>query len=120
MLKTVYVYLIFILALTACESSELHKSMEGMGDSYKSIRESEDLTVIKNEFSKFKAALETANAQKIAPDNQATFDEGMKELADIVNQLDAALATNDLQNAKTLFEQLGKIRKKYHKKLDVK
>ncbi|MDO3383348.1 cytochrome b562 [Gilvimarinus algae] len=113
--------LLCALMLGACSKhDDLHESMETMGDAFKTMRESSDLDAVKTEWESFKAGVELAQMQQVAPEDQATFDKGMDELAERMAGVDAALAAGDLELAKQGMKRLGEVRKEYHDKLEVK
>lgn len=113
--------LVSTLFIGGCfESSPLHESMEDMGDRYKTIKESDDLALIKKEYASLKSAFEIAKAQTVEPDAQATFKEGMDKTAKLMAQLEAAIAEGDLDTTKSLIKELGSTRKEYHDELGVK
>lgn len=108
-----------VLIMGCSEHSELHESMETMGDSFKVMRKSDDLEAVKAEWVMFKEAQNVAQAQKVPPEDQAEFDSGMDEVSPLITKIDTALNAGDLAAAKSLFKQLGEVRKEYHDKLEV-
>lgn len=120
-MKIFFPALFALLSFVGCSKpSALKTSMEEMGESYKPMSEAQSLGAMRTEVADFKTALNTAAMQKVKPDDQATFDEGMKKLDDLVKELDSALAANDEAKAKEIVAKLGDTRKKYHKELGVK
>lgn len=121
-MKTLYLAVAFAALLTtACtRHSELHDAMEDMGGAFKVMRESQDITQLKQKMVEFKAGLEISAAQPVRPEDQAAFDEGIKKLEGLVAKVDAALAQGDLAAAKAAIDELGSVRKRYHEKLGVK
>lgn len=110
-----------LAVLSGCsESSELHDAMESMKEPYKTMREANDINQVKAEFATFMQGLNIAKIQKIKAEDQATFDEGMKKLVELAGQTEAALAANNLEEAKSLLQKMGDVRKEYHDKLGVK
>ena len=105
--------------LIACSKSELHESMEDMGDSFKAMRKLDSVEEIKAELDKFSANLDIASQQMVEPDDQSTFDEGMKKLQEEMNTLYAALEADDLDAAKQSLKVLHDIHEDYHEKLEV-
>ena len=114
--------LVFVFAAFAgcSRSTPLHDAMEGMDGSFKSMRASEDLASITKDWASFKTELAIAREQKIFPEFQATFDEGMEKLAALEINMDAAIAAGNLDEAKALMQRLSETRKEFHKKLEVK
>lgn len=109
------------IALAGCsESSELHDAMEEMKEPYKAMREKEDLKTIEAELVAFIQALNVAKIQKIKPEDQPVFEEGIKKLVELTGQAEAAVAAGDVEQAKSLLKQMGDVRKEYHDKLGVK
>ena len=109
------------LALSACtDHSPLHEAMEDMKGPFKTMRETDDAATIKTEFAAFKKGLEIAKVQKVKAEDQATFEEGMKELVALASQVEEALNAGNLQSAKELLQKMGGVRKEYHEKLGVK
>ena len=120
-MKKVFPVIVCALALSACSKpSELHTSMEDMGQSFKSIKETDSAEQMKAELTKFSQALSVAKAQKIPADKQQTFDEGINKAETLVAEINTALDAGDMEKAQALFKDLGNTRKKYHDKLDVK
>lgn len=112
----------FIFCVTGCSKSknDLHDTMESMGSSFKTIRDSDELAALKSELDTFSASYNIAKNQQVNAEDQPTFNEGMKELGQLLNQLKTNIDTGDVQKSKELLKQLGKVRKKYHEKLGVK
>lgn len=109
------------LITTGCtRHSELHNAMEDMGGAFKVMRESQDISELKQKMVELKAGLEISAGQAVRPEDQATFDEGIEKVNALVAKIDAALAQNDLAAAKSAIDELGSERKRYHEKLDVK
>lgn len=109
-----------LVVLAGCSKpSPLHEAMEEMGSSFKVMREATNFETIKQEFPEFQAALEVASAQKVKPEHQATFDEGMDELEPLVAQLETALAADNALAAEQLLQKIGDVRKEYHEELEV-
>jgi len=119
-MKKIILLAVVVVGLAGCQSSELHESMEEMGDSYKTMKKSEDLEAISKEYTSFKAAFDIAVVQQIDPENQPTFEDGMKKAQVLVKDLEAAIAAKELEKAKALLKELGEQRKEYHEKLGVK
>ncbi len=118
-MKKILFFLALVIALSACESSELHDSMEDMGKTYKAMRESEDLAVIKAQYANLKSSFDIAIAQQVHPEEQATFQEGMDKMADLIQQLETAIAADDVDGAKNILKQLGDNREDYHERLGI-
>ncbi|AKH68407.1 Cytochrome b562 [Spongiibacter sp. IMCC21906] len=112
--------LVAALMLSACGESELHSAMEGMGGSYKAMKEAKSLAPIKEELEVFKSNFEVARQQQLPPEDQSTFDEGMEKIDGLVTKLDAAVKLGDLVKAQALLAELREVNKEYHKKLEVK
>ncbi|MDO3386790.1 cytochrome b562 [Gilvimarinus sp. SDUM040013] len=119
MKKLMIVLLLPLLAVACSKHDPLHESMESMGDSFKAMRESDDLVEVQAQWQSFKEALDIAQAQTMGPEEQADFEHGMQELAELTQALDAALAAKDLAAAKASLKKLGEVRKEYHDKLKV-
>lgn len=116
------IFTLFILAalLMACsKSSELHESMEEMGDSYKVLRNAQSVEEIKAELAGFKAAFEIAKQQAVKAEHQADFDEGMLALDKEITSLELSLSNNDLEAARAGIKELHELEEKYHEKLGV-
>lgn len=110
-----------VVVLSGCSRhSELHEAMETMGDAFKAIREESDLATIKAELATLKTAMEIAAQQKVAPEDQVTFDEGMQKTQSAVAELEKALAEGSQEQVADLVKKLGSIRKDFHDKLGVK
>ena len=114
--------LVFVIAaLVGCSrSTPLHDSMEGMGGSFKAMRKSDDIEVLKAQWAVFKTELNVAATQQVLPMYQTSFNEGMDKLKGLVVSVDAALAAGNLGEVKNLLQQLDETRKEFHKKLEVK
>lgn len=113
--------LTLVIALAGCSKhNELHDAMEEMKGPYKAMSESDDAAAIKAELAKFVQSVNVAKIQKVKPEDQGTFDEGIKKLVDLTGQTDAALTAGNLEEAKALVKQMGDVRKEYHDKLGVK
>jgi soluble cytochrome b562 len=113
--------ILLLVALNGCsKSSELHDAMESMKEPYKAMRETDDINQVKTELATFVQGLNIAKTQQIKPEDQGTFDEGMKKLVELTGQVEAAVAAGNLDQAKALLEQMGDVRKEYHDKLGVK
>ncbi len=109
-----------VVALGGCSKHDpLHDSMEDMGGSFKAMRDAQSDEALQSQWASFKEALAVAEAQKVAPEDQAKFDEGMQKLQETVAQIDAALAAGDMAAAKQQFKALGETRKEYHDALGV-
>lgn len=108
------------LALVACGESELHGAMEGMGESYKSMKEAPALADMKGQLAVFKAELDIARQQVVKPEHQAEFDEGLEKVGQLTAQLTLAVESGDINSARALLEKLRDLRKQYHEKLGVK
>lgn len=110
-----------LIALNGCsKSSELHDTMEDMKEPYKAMREANDINQVKTELAVFVQGLNIAKVQQVKPEDQATFDEGMKKLVELTGQVEAAVAAGNLDEAKSLLQKMGDVRKEYHDKLGVK
>lgn len=113
--------LTLVIALAGCsKSNELHDAMEEMKGPFKVMNESADAAAVKAELAKFVQSVNVAKIQKVKPEDQGTFDEGMKKLLELTGQAEAALTAGNLDEAKTLVKQMGDVRKEYHDKLGVK
>ena len=118
-MKKILFFLAVVIALSSCESSELHDSMEDMGKTYKAMSKSEDFAVIKEKYADLKSSFDIAVAQQVHPEEQATFKEGMDKMADLLQQLETAIAADDVDGAKHILKQLGDNREDYHEKLGI-
>lgn len=112
--------LVVAVALAACGESELHGAMEGMGESYKSMKEAPALVDMKAQLEVFKAELEVARQQTVKPEHQADFDEGLEKVGQLTAQMTLAVESGDINAARALLENLREVRKQYHEKLGVK
>ena len=113
--------LVLVCALAGCsKSNDLHDAMEDMKGPFKTMRESDDIAQIQLQITSFKEAVAKATEQKVKAEDQATFDEGMNELASLLAQAETALASGDLTSAKDLMKKMGGARKQYHDDLGVK
>ena len=108
-----------LLAVAGCSESELHSSMEEMGGAYKAMKESQSAEAMKAQLDIFKAQLAIAQKQPVNPEDQNTFDEGLKKVEEQVGQLELALETGSLEVANTILAQLREINKEYHDKMGV-
>ncbi|MYM64434.1 cytochrome b562 [Pseudomaricurvus sp. HS19] len=106
-------------ALLGCSKSELHVAMEDMGGSLKAIYQTESLDEMKAQTDAFFVALEKAKSQVVNPEDQATFEEGLKEVEELALQVKAALEAGDAAAAKALFPQLKDVKEEYHDKFGV-
>ncbi|WP_028885095.1 cytochrome b562 [Teredinibacter turnerae] len=112
--------LVFTVIAGCSRHSELHEAMETMGDSFKAMRNETDKAKLQEELAVFKGALDIAIQQKIMPEDQSVFDEGMKKTQEALAQLEAAVASgNDAAIAEAL-KKVGGFRKEFHEKLGVK
>ena len=116
----IFTLLIITMLLMACsKSSELHESMEEMGDSYKQLRKAQSADDIKAQLNGFKTAFEIAKQQPVKPEHQTDFDEGMLALEKEIASLELALTNNDLEAALASVKELHELEEKYHEKLGV-
>ena len=111
---------LFMISITGCSKNGLHDTMESMGSSFKTMRGSDEITALKSELKTFTASYNIAKNQKVNTEDQPMFNEGMKELNQLLNQLKTHIDAGDVQKSKEVLKQLGKVRKKYHEKLGVK
>lgn len=112
--------LVLLVTLAACSrSNDLHDAMEEMKEPFKTMRESSDASQVKAELAKFTQALNLAKIQKVKPEDQNSFDEGMKKLDELTREVESALAADNLEAAKNLLNQMGDVRKEYHEKFGV-
>lgn len=119
-MKKLFTVLAVSLLLVACAKPDpLHDSMESMGDAFKAMREANDLAEIQTQWSAFKEALAVAEAQTMGPDEQPDFEQGMKELGELTQVVDAALASGQIDAVKEALKRMGEVRKEYHDKLNV-
>lgn len=106
--------------LSGCsQESELHGAMENMGGAMKAMKQTEEAATLQSELVKFGAGLDIAKQQKVKPEDQATFDEGMRKLTAKVTETTAALSSGNVVLAKSLLKELHEIEEKYHEKLGV-
>ncbi|MBC6906501.1 hypothetical protein DWB84_13650 [Saccharophagus sp. K07] len=113
--------LALLVALTGCSrSNELHDAMEDMKEPFKTMREANDLATIQAQLMTFVKAVEIAKVQKVKAEDQVSFDEGMQKLTKLISLLEQAVAAGNLEEAKSLLAQMGKVRKDYHEILGVK
>lgn len=115
-------FIALVIALGGCskKSSELHDAMESMKEPFKVMREASDINQVRAELANFLQGVNIAKVQQVKPEHQGTFDEGMKKLVDLTAQVEAALAADNLEEAKVLLKKMGEVRKEYHDKLGVK
>ena len=111
-----------LIALGGCssKSSELHDAMEEMKEPFKAMREASDINQVRSELSIFIQGLNKAKIQQVKPEDQRTFEEGIKKLVDLTAKVEAALAADNLEEAQSLLKEMGGVRKEYHDKLEVK
>ncbi|MDO6748199.1 cytochrome b562 [Gilvimarinus sp. 1_MG-2023] len=119
MKKLLSVLALSLLAVACSKPDPLHESMESMGDSFKAMRESNDLAQMQSDWDAFKEARSVAAAQTMGPEEQKDFEQGMQRLAKLSKAVDAAFASGDVEAVKASLQKLGKVRKKYHDKLKV-
>lgn len=110
-----------ILSTSAYAHDEIEVLMKKMRTAIREAMKAEDLTSFKQQFEAFKQSALNAAKQTHhgSPDEQKTFQDGMKELQAGFAKVDAAIAAGNLEQAKAAFEELNQIKKQYHKKLDV-
>ena len=118
-MKFLMLIAIISMALVACSKSELHEAMEDMGGSYKAMRKAETLEQMQAELDKFTASVDIAKQQQVNPDDQQTFDEGMKKLTDKIGKLSSAIEAGAMEDAKNALKDLRELKKELHEKLDV-
>lgn len=120
-MRKLLVCLVLISLLAGCsQPSELHKSMETMGDAFKAMRKEPSLEMFSKELPAFTEALSIAKAQAVKPEHQERFDEGMKEIETVLTSFQIAVSTGDLEQATDALKKLGDTRKKFHEELGVK
>lgn len=107
------------LCVACAKHDPLHEAMESMGDSFKAMRETSDLTEFQSQWQSFKEAVAIAEAETMGPEEQADFEQGMDKLTQALPLVDAALAAGDLEAAKAVLKDMGAVRKEYHDKLKV-
>lgn len=110
------------LSVTAYADDEVKIGMKTMGKSFTTAEKSDDLTVIKKELATLRES--TTQTQKLVPDHlkkqpadsaeRKLYTEGMTKL---LTQIDTALATSKLDEAKTALANIKATRNEYHKKL---
>ncbi len=108
------------ISLVGCSDNGLHDAMEDMGGSLKATYQAESVDVMKAELDKFMAALNSAKQQKVIPDQQADFEEGLQEVETLILQMKAALDSGNVEQAKAIFPQLKEVKEKYHEMFEVK
>jgi len=116
-----YVFILsLVLAFVACSKpSELHTAMEDMGDAMKTMMKSDDLATVKTELQQFSQALDIAKQQKVKPEHQDDFDQGMQDIAMGVQQLESAVQAGSLDQAKNILKKMHDTQEDFHKKLGV-
>ena len=119
-MKHLILVTLFMVCITGCSKNDLHDAMESMGSSFKTMRDSDEIAALKSELDTFTTSYNIAKKQQIKAEDQSTFNEGMKELNQLLTQLKTNIDAGDVQKSKELLKQLGKVRKKYHEKLGVK
>jgi|GEM_PF-1524704 len=102
------------------QESELHGAMENMGGAMKTMKQTEEAAKLQSELVKFGAGLNIAKQQKVKPEDQVTFDEGMRKLTAKVTETTTALSSGNVELTKSLLKELHKIEETYHEKLGVK
>lgn len=119
-MKNVFWLVLAAVLLAGCSGgSELHESMEEMGDSFKSMNKADSLEDIQSELEEFSANIAIAKQQQVKPEHQQDFDEGMEQLSTQLTDLETAVQAGDLAGAKSALAVLRDTNKKYHKKLGV-
>lgn len=121
-MKTIiYVTLLLCsLGLFGCsQESELHGAMEDMGGAMKAMKKSEEAVRLKAELAAFSAGLNIAKQQKVKPEDQTSFDEGMKKLVAKVGEATAALDAGNAELAKSVVKDMRELQETYHEKLGV-
>ncbi|WAJ71222.1 cytochrome b562 [Catenovulum adriaticum] len=107
--------------LAGCSQPDpLHDAMESMGNNFKALKKAESIDEKKNILKQFKQQLDVAKMQKIRPEDQETFDEGMEKLVNQVNLVIAQVEAGQVENLQMQLKKLGEIRKEYHELLEVK
>lgn len=120
-MRFIIMFSVLMLGLSGCSKpSPLHDAMEDMKEPFSTMRESDELSVMQAQYQAFSDALRTASTQKVAPEDQTTFDEGMRELTSANDALAQAINAGDVAQAKTLLQEMGDLRKQYHEQLGVK
>ncbi|MER2492097.1 cytochrome b562 [Catenovulum sediminis] len=121
MKNTILVTALFAaLSLTACSKPEpLHDSMESMEDSYKSLKKAETLEDKKQLVADFEKYLLIAKEQKVRPEDQKTFDEGIEKLSQEVQALKLQLEQGNIENIKPQLKRLHDLEEEYHELLGV-
>lgn len=119
-MKYVLTLILISLVLAGCSRhSELHEAMEGMGDSYKAMKNAETLEQMQTELEKFSANVDIARQQKVKPEDQQTFDEGMQKLEEGVVALRQSIDSGSLADVRTAIDNLKDLKKELHDKLEV-
>lgn len=106
--------------LTACsEPDPLHQAMEGMGGAFKELRKAETIEDKKMLLAELEKHINVAKQQKVAPEDQESFDKGMQKLSTAIASLKLQLEQGNIENIKPQLKELGQIRKEYHELLGV-
>ncbi len=119
MKKSYVLILLFLLVVACSKQSELHDAMETMEDSYKTMKKADSLDEMKIQLENFSAGLEIARQQKVKPEDQETFDAGMKKLTARANILLKAIESGDITEAKEALKELHELEEEFHEKLGV-
>lgn len=110
---------VFVL-IAGCSKSPLHDPMEDMGDAFKAIKEAEDLSTVSSQIDALIEASKLAQAQVVPEEVKESFDKGIGRSVELATQLKLAVESGNTELAQETIEALGKNRKKYHEKFEVK
>ncbi|MCU4677267.1 cytochrome b562 [Catenovulum sp. 2E275] len=107
--------------LAGCSQPEpLHDAMESMGSNFKALRDAQSIDEKKQILAQFKEQVEIAKQQKVRPEDQKTFDEGMEKLSTQLALVMAQVEAGQIENLQAQLKKLGELRKEYHELLEVK
>ena len=99
----------------------LEKAFKKMAKRYKAMKKADDLDEISEYLSEFETYLKKVVSIDVEayPDDQAIYDKGIEKLQNEFAKLKVAVANNDASLVELHLKELGKIRKKYHDKLNI-
>lgn len=108
-----------LLCFGCSQESELGKSMHEMKDAMKTMKQSDEAGILKQQLTAFSQAVERAKLQKVAEKDQAVYDEGLNKLVEKIKAAEAALAAGQVDVTKSLLKEMQGLQKDYHDQLGV-
>ncbi len=108
-----------IMSAPAFAGDDVEHAMKAMGKSYHQVMKDEDAASLKTDLTALRDAAATAQSGHVSKKNEATFQEGMKEL---IEKIDATIKLVDdgkIPEAKQEAAKLKDIMEEYHGKLGV-